>query len=68
MDSSAFNHTVLSAFNIDSYYDSICNSLKSMRKARMTAKDKSEVNETSKVGNIKYDASLSKEYSIAAEP
>ena len=39
-----------------------------MRKARMTAKDKSEVNETSKVGNIKYDASLSKEYSIAAEP
>ena len=64
----SFNHTVLSAFNIDSYYDSICNSLKSMRKARMTAKDKFEVNETSKVDSIKYDVSLSKEYSIAAEP
>lgn len=64
----SFNHTVLSAFDIDSYYDSICNSLKSMRKARMTAKDKFEVNETSKVDSIKYDVSLSKEYSIAAEP
>lgn len=39
-----------------------------MRKARMTAKDKFEVNETSKVDSIKYDVSLSKEYSIAAEP
>lgn len=64
----SFNHIVLSAFDIDSYYDNICNSLKSMRKARMTAKDKFEVKETPIDGSIKYETSSSKEYSIAAEP
>lgn len=63
----SFNHTVLSAFYIDSYYDRICNSLKSMRKARMTAKDKFEIKVSSSETYVKYHPS-SDGLSMAAEP
>jgi hypothetical protein len=33
-----FNHTILKAYNIDNYYERICNSLESLREVRATAR------------------------------
>ena len=63
----SFNHTILNAYGIDAHYESICNSLKSMRKARRAAKEKYEIKVKQGVNPIYYRQSPNT-YSMAAEP
>ena len=66
----AFNHTILRAFVIDGYYNNICNSLRSLRKIRATAKDSSDKTVSIRRGDhtLYETEEEGNGYSIAAEP
>ncbi len=67
-DWDSFNHTVLSAYGIDAYYQNICNSLISMRKSRRTAKETFDVKDITIADVKKYNTSSADNISMAAEP
>ena len=67
----AFNHIVLQAFDLDSYYLRICHSLLSMRKVRKTArennKNKAVLKDISKQVEIN-EENVMNETAMVAEP